>query len=148
MCSKDLVCFEELHLTLEGLKHATKSQSFLSLARNVLLPRWKAPAAKMAHHKALEREITTSALRLAAKANLLTEILDAASRLHCTQHLQDAHSLAATLVTKKAIGIVRAASNLPKVDEYLVLMRIRLSSMESARSPPEQRRARSGTMPW
>eukprot|EP00727_Mastigamoeba_balamuthi_P005598 m51a1_g1658 hypothetical protein (169) ;mRNA; r:368763-369372 len=160
---------DELRSTLDGLKRMTPLERKMH-ALHAMMPGvfGRREAERTAQVVQLERELTASALRLAAKANLLTEILDTAKRLHITQHVREAHELASTLISfgeemqkgldevglwvasgrklKEAISIVREASNLPKVDEFLVVLRVRLFDMERGRVVDV--RKRSASSPW
>eukprot|EP00727_Mastigamoeba_balamuthi_P005597 m51a1_g1657 hypothetical protein (355) ;mRNA; r:365699-367978 len=150
---------QELHAVLEDLKRPGRLERRLGLQKlrravsNALFQRERLLGQ-------LEHELTVSALQLAAKANLLTEILDIAHRLHITQHLGQALVLAKTLVRlgeemqrgldetyewvacgqrlKRAMAVVREASVMPKVDEYLVVLRAAPTSLVVASYTREQ----------
>eukprot|EP00727_Mastigamoeba_balamuthi_P005596 m51a1_g1656 hypothetical protein (688) ;mRNA; f:360221-365582 len=160
-CSLAMASIEELRETLGSLKRPGR----LHLLQSKVL---RSPESTNGRHlKGLERELTTSALRLAAKANLLTEILDTAHRLRITAHVREAHELARALLmfgeemqkgldetgewvaserqVKRAVTVIREASNLPKVDEFLVVLRMRLFDLERGASLDV--RPRSATTP-
>eukprot|EP00727_Mastigamoeba_balamuthi_P004536 m51a1_g14080 hypothetical protein (123) ;mRNA; f:1305749-1306117 len=89
-----MVRIEELVSTLEGLKRPGRFSRIVQRARALLLR----GSQRHEHLAELERELTASALRLAAKANLLSDILDSARRLQCTHYIAEAHELARTLM--------------------------------------------------
>eukprot|EP00727_Mastigamoeba_balamuthi_P000087 m51a1_g10075 putative phosphatidylinositide phosphatase sac1 (833) ;mRNA; r:31992-38864 len=147
--------------TLEALKRVHDARP-VAAAKRVLacvrrvIGRRGGPTKQCEHLRQLERELLASALRLAAKANLLSEILDAAHRLGCAHLMGEAQELAATLVevgevmekaldetaawrasreqAKRAAAVIREASDLPKVDEFLVVLHARLAGIERCRS--------------
>eukprot|EP00727_Mastigamoeba_balamuthi_P012145 m51a1_g7553 hypothetical protein (165) ;mRNA; f:95498-96067 len=164
-----MVLVDELVSTLEGLKQLGGLQRRVKRIRALLLRAGGVTSPRPEHLKQLEHELTVSALRLAAKANMLSDIFDTARRLQCAQHMAEAHQLAHRLVllgeamqkaldetrlwtasrktAKRAITLVREASNMPEVDEFLATLCARLASLERGRST-ENHRPRASTMPW